>query len=126
MATAVEALIGAVYIDSGEDINEVRRVMVHLGLTYAAGRAMLNMVAIQHPSFAQAFIRSMLSANVDIVDVGGIEDLESRYENDKKMLDMAAPRRPGVLDLLNPSCGIVPESQRRRLTFPSVCRQGIG
>jgi ribonuclease-3 len=32
MATSVEALIGAVYLDSGLDINAVRAVMINLGI----------------------------------------------------------------------------------------------
>ena len=35
MAAVVEAVFGAVYLDSGDDIEEVRKVMCKLDLTYA-------------------------------------------------------------------------------------------
>jgi len=54
MATTVEAILGGVYLDSGEDLNEVRSVMAHLGLTYAAGRAMLIMVKYQYVPFPKS------------------------------------------------------------------------
>lgn len=34
MASTVEALLGAVFLDSGEDIDAVRRVMLVLGLSW--------------------------------------------------------------------------------------------
>lgn len=73
VATAVQAVIAAVYIDSGKDIEKVRQVMHHLGLSYDAylRSRREQQVVMFRDFFSALFLNGSMLANVNLCFVRG-------------------------------------------------------